>query len=418
MMVLRANALARGASGCRPLLVERLADMLNAGVTPVIPQRGSCGSSGDLAPLAHLGLVLFGEGHADLEGERLLGPEAMRRAGLETLVPGPKEGLAVTNGAQLTCAIAALACHDAAHLVHDAEIVAGMGFDALRGVSRALHPDVHALRPFPGAIDCAADLRRLLTGSEWVDSEEGKVQDAYTLRCTPQVLGAVRDAVRYASSQVSIELNSVTDNPVILVDSEARNKAYSAGLFHGEPLGFAADHLKLALCELGALSERRLYRMTTGSLSGELPPLLQRREGLGLALPQTTAAALVAENRQLAWPASADTIPTCEDQEDHVAMSTTAARRAARVLQNARRVVAIELLGAANALWLRQAEDPSRALGAGSQAALDAVEVVLGGHGSGVPSDDIARLERALQAGQIRAAVLDAVGPLSEVALG
>lgn len=422
MMLLRANALARGASGVRTELVERIAQMLDAGLTPVVPQRGSCGSSGDLAPLSHLALVLFrgedGEtvGRARLGDEVLPSGEAMARAGLEPLVPGPKDGLAITNGAQLTCAIAALACHDAVGLIHDAEIAAALSWEALRGVTRALHPDVHALRPFPGAIDCAADLRALLAGSGWVDSDPGKVQDAYSLRCTPQVLGAVRDAVRYAAGQVLVELNSVTDNPVILVDDPHENKAFSAGLFHGEPVGFAADHLRLALCELGSLAERRLYRLTTGTLSGTLPALLTRAGRLGMGLAQTTAAALVSENKQLAWPASADSIPTCEDQEDHVAMSTTAARRSARVLVNARRVVAIELVAAHQALLLRREEDGSLPFGAGSAAAQRALGEALAAVTDETPAAAIAAVDALLASGGLRSAVEAAVGPLREVA--
>ena len=354
MMLLRANALAKGASGCRPALVDLLCQMLNRGVLPEVPSRGSCGSSGDLAPLAHLGLVMFTlpgrdadpGGVAWLDGERLTAAEAMRRAGLERLVPGPKDGLAITNGAQLTCAVAALLCHDAGQLVKVAEVAAAMSFEALRGTTRALHPQVHRLRPFPGALACAASLRRLLAGSELADSVPDKVQDAYSLRCTPQVLGAVRDALEYACRQVGVELNAATDNPLILVDEEEPNKAFSAGLFHGEPVGFAADHAKLALCELAALSERRTYRLTTGHLSARLPALLADGPGLGLMMPQVAAAALVSENRRLAMPCSVDSLPTCEDQEDHVAMSTTAARRAEEVLRNCEQVIAIELLAA------------------------------------------------------------------------
>jgi len=422
MMLLRANALAKGASGCRPVLVERLNEMLNAEVTPVVPSRGSCGSSGDLAPLAHLGLVVFkGEdgstgGIARHRGERLEAAEAMARAGLEQLVPGPKEGLAMTNGAQLTCAIAALACWDAVRLVKTAEIAAAMSWEALRGVTRALHPEVHRLRPFPGAVACAANLRELMAGSTLTDSVPDKVQDAYSIRCTPQILGAVRDALRYAVGRVEVELNAVTDNPVILVDETDENKAYSAGLFHGEPVGFAADHLKLALCEIAAVSERRLYRLTTEKLSATLPPLLREGPHLGLVIPQTSAAALVSENRQLAWPASADSIPTCEDQEDIVAMSTTAARRAAEVLANSQQVVAIELLVAAHALWLRQQEDATVQLGAGTQHALAAVEGVLGGRcASRAPSDDMAALVAAVRDGQVLDAVEGALGPLRGV---
>ena len=422
MMLLRANALAKGASGCRPVLVERLNEMLNAEVTPVVPSRGSCGSSGDLAPLAHLGLVVFkGEdgstaGTARHGGETMDASEAMARAGLEQLVPGPKEGLAMTNGAQLTCAIAALACWDAIRLVKTAEIAAAMSWEALRGVTRALHPDVHRLRPFPGAIATAANLRDLMEGSTLTDSIPDKVQDAYSIRCTPQIVGAVRDALRYAVGQIEVELNAVTDNPVILVDSPDENKAYSAGLFHGEPIGFAADHLKLALCEIAAVSERRLYRLTTEKLSATLPPLLRKGPHLGLVIPQTTAAALVSENRQLAWPASADSIPTCEDQEDIVAMSTTAARRAAEVLANSQQVVAIELLVAANALWLRQKEDPQVQLGEGTRRALAAIEAALGGtEASAAPSDDMAVLAAVVREGRVLEAVEQGMGELRGV---
>ena len=418
MMLLRANALAKGASGCRPALVETLCAMLAAGVTPVVPSRGSCGSSGDLAPLAHLGLVVFcgpdgASGQAELNGVRMTGAEAMERAGITRLEPGPKEGLAMTNGAQLTAAITALACFDADRLVRTAEIAASLSWEALRGVSRALHPAVHQLRPFPGAIACASNLRALIEGSSLVDSVPHKVQDAYSLRCTPQVVGAVRDAVVYASRQVSVELNAVTDNPVILVDDPDPNKAFSAGLFHGEPVGFAADHLKLAMCEVGALSERRVYRMTTGLLSSRLPPALSSDDtpALGLMLPQTTAAALVATNRQLAMPSSVDSLPTCEDQEDHVAMSTTAARRAEEVLGNVWKVLAIELLTAARGVR-RRMEHGQGAPGRGTSAALSVV-----GEIDGPPGVAIERLAIRLAAGELVDAV-EAIVPLQGVAHG
>lgn len=425
MMVLRANALAKGASGCQPILVQRVVDMLNAGVTPRVPSRGSCGSSGDLAPLAHLGLVLFQggtdeSGIAMHDGVESSGAEAMARAGLERVVPGPKDGLAIINGAQLTCGVAALTVHDAAMLVRDAEIALAMSFEALRGVTRALHPDVHRLRPFPGAIAVAADLRTLLAGSTLADSRPDRVQDAYSIRCAPQVMGACRDAIRYAAGQIRIELNSVTDNPVILLDEPDVNKAFSAGLFHGEPLGFAADHLKLALCELAAVAERRVYRLTTGALSGRLPPLLAQIDSprLGLMMPQTVAASLVSANKQLAWPSSADSIPTCEDQEDHVAMATTAARRAADVLSRTRTVVAIEVLTAAHALWWRLDHEQGVRLGRGTAKALEAVEAELGGRRGPVPADDIARLDRMIARGDLWRAVKAEVGPLPGVVDG
>jgi histidine ammonia-lyase len=423
-MLLRANALAKGASGCRPALVDTLLAMLEQDVVPEVPSQGSCGSSGDLAPLCHLGLVLFRgpdddpaeSGWARHAGERLRGAEAMARAGLPRLVPGPKEGLAISNGAQVTTALAALACFDAEGLVHAAEIAAAMSWEAVQGVSRALHPGVHALRPYRGAVDTAADLRRLLKGSDLVDAMSDKVQDAYSIRCTPQVLGAVRDGIRFAAGQVTVELNAATDNPLVLLDVDAPNKAFSAGLFHGEPVGLAADHLRLAVSELATLAERRVYRLTTGTLSARLPPLLVRRDrpGLGLMVPQTTAAALVAHNRAMGWPVSGDSIPTCEDQEDVVAMSTTAARQAREAVARSRRVVAIELWTAASALRHRLNDDPDLRLGAGARVALPRIEALLAEAGE-LPSDAIAALETAVTDGSLVRAVTEAVGPLAPV---
>ena len=375
MMLLRANALAKGASGCRPVLVDTLIQMLERGVTPVVPSQGSCGSSGDLAPLAHLGLVLAegDHGRVTLDGEMMSASEGMRRAGIARLQMEAKDGLAITNGAQLTTAIGALALYDAISLVEAAELAAAMSIEALRGASRAFVAGVHALRPYPGAIATAANLRSLLSGSELIDSMPEKLQDAYSLRCTPQVLGACRDAISYAISQVSIELNAATDNPLILLDEKGENKAFSAGMFHGEPVGIPLDVLKIAIAEVANLSERRLYRLTTGSLSQRLPPALasKDRPELGMMVPQTTAAALVSENKALGWPASMDSIPTCEDQEDHVAMSTTAARRAARVVKNARLVVAIETLGAVRALQFRVEAEEGLGLGSGTRVGFD-----------------------------------------------
>lgn len=411
MMLLRANALARGVSGCRPLLVDTLCAMLDAGVTPVVPSQGSCGSSGDLAPLAHLGLVLAAGEHACAAvygGEVLPGAEAMARAGIPRVELEAKDGLALTNGAQLTTAIAALACTDACRLLRQAEVAAALSIEALCGCSRAFHPAVHAERPYPGARATAANLRALLAGSALIDSVPGKVQDAYSLRCTPQVLGAARDAVAFARGQVSIEINSATDNPLILGDPgaapegfahDAENPAFSAGAFHGEPVGIPMDLLKIAVAEVASLAERRLYRLTTGTLSHRLPPGLAHadRPALGLMLPQTTAAALVSENKALGWPASLDSIPTCEDQEDHVAMSTTAARRAAEVLANSRRVLAVELLGACNALRFRQEAEPGLRLGAGTAVAWATVSAALPPpRPEGTPADDLAALDALL----------------------
>ncbi|MEL6348636.1 MAG: histidine ammonia-lyase [Myxococcota bacterium] len=383
MMLLRANALAKGVSGCRPLLVDTILAMLNRGVIPVIPSQGSCGSSGDLAPLAHLGLVMTAgdHGRAIWQNAECSAATAMSEAGIGRLTLEAKDGLAITNGAQVTTALAALCCHDANQLVLAAEIAAAMSAEALRAVSRAFASAVHALRPYDGARACAANLRTLFEGSALIDSVPEKVQDAYSLRCAPQVIGACRDTLAFAARQVSVELNAATDNPLILMDAPGSNKAYSAGMFHGEPVGMAMDILKIAAAEVASLSERRLFRLTTGTLSHRLPPGLAARDRpkLGMMLPQTTAAALVSENKALAWPATVDSIPTCEDQEDHVAMSTTAARRAAEVVTNSRRVIAIELLGAAHALDFRLREEPGVQLGRGTTQALTTVRQTLGG---------------------------------------
>lgn len=387
MMLLRANALAKGVSGCRPLLVDTLVRMLNENVTPLVPSQGSCGSSGDLAPLAHLGLVLADGDHGKVrfQNREMSAAEGMAAAGIPRLDMEAKDGLAITNGAQLTTAIGALALNDAVSLVEAAELAAAMSIEALRGTSRAFARSVHELRPYWGAVTTAANLRRLLKGSQLVDSMPEKIQDAYSLRCTPQVLGACRDAIRYAADQVSIELNAATDNPLIILEEEGENKAFSAGMFHGEPVGIPLDVLKIAISEVANLSERRLYRLTTGSLSQRLPPALasKDRPELGMMVPQTTAAALVSENKALGWPASMDSIPTCEDQEDHVAMSTTAARRAAQVVKNARYVVAIEVLGAVRALQFRVEAETDLILGVGTQAGLERASEVL----SAMPED-------------------------------
>ena len=399
MVLLRANALAKGASGCRPALVERLIALLNSGCDPIVPSQGSCGSSGDLAPLAHLGLLLchldkdpdIETGEAWFGEERLSGREALRRAGIETLPLGPKEGLALTNGAQLSTAFAALALYDAQQLVRLSEVAAAMSIEALRGVTRAFHPSVHALRPYPGAQACAANLLLLLKGSELTDTVPGKVQDAYSLRCTPQIVGSARDALTHIQGQLLVELNAATDNPVICMDVEDEIKAYSAGLFHGEHVGMASDYLKIAASEVANLSERRLYRLLTAPLSADLPASLAHSgPGLGLMGLQTTAAALVSENKSLGWPSSVDSIPTCEDQEDHVAMSTTAARRASEVVRNSLLVVQIELLASSKALQWRLKTGGSPALGRGTQAALDVLAAIP--EDLTAPSDALERL--------------------------
>ena len=404
MILLRANALSKGVSGCRPLLVDTLIEFLNSQLHPVIPMQGSCGSSGDLAPLAHLGLVMIGDplGEAIVNGVRLPAPEALSQCQISPIQLEAKDGLAITNGAQLSTSLSSLICADAKTLIHTAELAASMSIEALLGVSRAFHPSVHTLRPYKGAQQCAASIRNHISGSTLIDSVPQKVQDAYSLRCTPQVLGAVRDMHRFVSSQIQIELNAATDNPLILLDEEGENKAFSAGMFHGEPIGMAIDSLKIAICELASISERRLYRLTTGNLSQRLPPGLAGKDkpALGMMVPQTTAAALVSENKSLAWPASVDSIPTCEDQEDHIAMSTVAARRCWKVLENARYVIAIELLTAAHALEHRLEENPKYKLGKGSQQGFQLVHDLLFDLDSEVLiSDQIEAISKTIQTG-------------------
>ncbi len=389
MLLLRANALSKGVSGCRPLLVENLLHLLNVNILPKIPMQGSCGSSGDLAPLAHLGLMLIGDplGEAilyndDGTSKEMDAPTALALAGIEPLTLEAKDGLAITNGAQLSTAIATLNIIEGKRALLAGELAASMSMEALLGISRAFHPAVHEMRPYHGAKQCAYNIRQLTRGSTLLDSVPEKLQDAYSIRCTPQILGAVRDSLRFVEEQVSVEWNSATDNPLILLDAndssqgDADNKAFSAGMFHGEPIGMAMDNFKIAISELANLSERRQYRLTTGNLSQLLPPGLVGKDkpAVGMIVPQTTAAALVSENKALAWPASVDSIPTCEDQEDHIAMSTVASRRARDVLRNTTKVIAIELMSSAHALSFRLDERPDATLGSGVKQGLKNVQ--------------------------------------------
>ncbi len=413
MVLLRANALAKGVSGCRPLLVDNLLQLLNTNILPKIPMQGSCGSSGDLAPLAHLGLMLIGDplGEATVNGQTVDAPTGLKQAGLEPLVLEAKDGLAITNGAQLSTAIATLNILEAKQLMLAGELAAAMSMEALLGISRAFHPDVHKMRPYIGARQCAFNIRRLIKGSTLIDSVPEKLQDAYSIRCTPQILGAVRDMLRFVEQQLSVEWNAATDNPLILLDvddvsqHDAENKAFSAGMFHGEPVGMAMDSFKIAISELASLSERRQYRLTTGSLSQLLPPGLvgKDRPAVGMIVPQTTASALVSENKCLAWPASVDSIPTCEDQEDHIAMSTVASRRARDVLRNTTKVIAIELLSSAQALSFRLDEGVGVSLGQGVSQGLKNVTHILQkqSHPYTTIGEQIELLATAIQNGSI-----------------
>jgi histidine ammonia-lyase len=344
-MALKAVGLGRGHSGVRPLLVERLLALLEADALPVIPSQGSVGASGDLAPLAHMAAALIGEGRVEMGGEDLPAGEALARLGLEPLVLGPKEGLALINGTQVSTAIA-LDVLFTAERVFGAVLAAGaLSLDALKGTDVAFDPRIHEARGQPGQIAVAAALKALLDGSEIRHSHDDcpKVQDPYSFRCQPQVMGACLDVMRQAARTLEIEANAATDNPLLFGD-----EALSGGNFHAEPVAFAADILAIALCEIGSISERRTAVLVDPKMSG-LPPFLVKDSGVnsGFMIAQVTAAALVSENKSLAHPASVDTVPTSAGQEDHVSMSTHGALKARRIARNAAAVVGIELLAAA-----------------------------------------------------------------------
>ena len=373
VMLIRANTLAKGHSGVRVETVERLLDALNAGVHPIIPEKGSLGASGDLAPLAHMALVLVGQGEARYRGEVLPGAEALRRAGIEPLVLGAKEGLALTNGTAFMTAIGVLTTARAERVAQVADIAGALSCEALYATPRAFDPRIHAVRPHPRQIACAEYLRRLLEGSGFLRPDDPlNVQDAYTLRCIPQVHGAARDAIAYARWVLEIELNSATDNPLIFFEDDDQPVCLSGGNFHGEPVAIAMDYLSIALAEIGNMSERRLTRLTDdASNQGTLPAFLIKHGGLnsGFMLAQYTAAALASENKVLAHPASVDTVPTSANTEDHVSMGPIAARQAAEILDNVETILAIELLAAAQGIDFRREVLGSVRLGRGTGAA-------------------------------------------------
>jgi len=350
-ILLRANALAKGTSGVRRELVELLLQLLGGGVLPIVPSRGSLGASGDLAPLAHLALVLVGEGSARVGDEVLPGADALARAGLAPVELAAKEGLALINGTQFMAAIGALVLMRARRLVKLADLAAAQTIEAVRGSRTPFSPELQALRPHPGQEASAANLYALLDDSQIVASHRwcGRVQDAYSLRCSPQVHGAVRDAVAYAERAIAIELNAATDNPLVLAD---REEVVSNGNFHGEPVAIPLDTLKIGLAELASISERRVERMLNPTMSNGLPPFLAHESGLnsGFMITQYVAASLVSENRVLAHPASVDSIPTSAGQEDHVSMGATAAVHLWQVCANVERVLAVELLCGAQGL--------------------------------------------------------------------
>jgi histidine ammonia-lyase len=349
MMLIRANVLAKGFSGIRPIVAQRLCDLLNLGVTPVVPSQGSVGASGDLAPLAHIALVLIGEGEAELEGARMPGAAALQSAGIQPITLASKEGISLVNGTQAMLALGCLELLASETLADAADVVCAMTLDGLRGTPRAFDPRLHATRPHPGQIQSAARLSELLESSQIRESHITcrRVQDAYSLRCAPQVHGAVRDTLAEARRSFEIELNSVTDNPLVIGD-----EIISGGNFHGEPLALQLDALAVALTVLAGISERRIDRLVNPALNEELPPFLTNHAGLesGFMMLQVTAAALVAENRVLSHPACTGSITTSGNKEDFVSMGMTSALKLKQVVRNTRNVLAIELLTAARAL--------------------------------------------------------------------
>ena len=405
--VLRANSLSAGHSGVRPQTLDLLVAMLERGVTPVVPCQGSVGASGDLAPLAHMTLTLIGEGEAFYRGERLPSAVALERAGLQPISLGAKEGLALINGTQVMTGIAALGVLRALRLAAAADVIGAMSLEAYLGTERVFDRRLNDLRPHPGQERVAANLRALLEGSQIVHSHADcdRVQDPYSFRCIPVVHGAVRDSIWHVRRVTEIEANSVTDNPLVFPED---GEFISGGNFHGEPIALAIDFLKIAVSELASIAERRLYLLLNAEDRG-LPLFLARRLGLesGLMIVQYTAAALVNDNKGLAWPSSVDSIPTSAGQEDHVSMGMTSANNLPRVLDNVEGALACELLAALAATELRRPLESGR----GTQAAYDAArESIAPWTGDRPPAPDIAAARELIRSQRIVAAAESAIG--------
>ncbi len=406
MMLLRAQVLASGHSGCRLETVEQLLAMLNRGVHPRIPEKGSVGASGDLAPLAHLALAMLGEGQAELDGEWLHSAEALKRIGLAPTVLEAKEGLSLVNGTQGMAAVGGLAVLRAERLCRLADVAGAMTLEALCGLPHAFDPRIQRVRPHPGQAECAENLRTLTAGSEMLASGK-RVQDPYSMRCMPQVHGATRDALRFGRDTMEREINSATDNPLVFAED---GDILSGGNFHGQPLALALDFAAIALAEIANISERRVEQLVNPNLSG-LPPFLVPESGIhsGFMIAQVTAAALVNENKVLATPASIDSIPGSASREDHVSMGMTSARKLREIADNTRAVLAVELLCAAQAMDLRGAR-----AGRGTSAA----HALIRAHvphldGDRNLSEDIEKVIRLIHDGELSNSVLEAVQELN-----
>jgi len=412
IMAVRLHDLSMGYSGVRLETFRQLMAMLNAGICPVVPEKGSVGASGDLAPTSHLCLVLIGEGEAFYQGRRMTGAAALEKAGLKPVTLEAGEGLALVNGTQVMTGLQTLVVHDAHRLAKTADIACAMTLEVLMGSDAEFDAKIHQVRPHPGQIDSAANMRLLTQNSPIIHSHEGcsRVQDAYTLRCSPQVHGATRDAIRHVKEVVEIEINSTTTNPLIFTDVEDFRLG---GNFHGQPLALTADYLSIGLAELANISERRVERLVNPQLS-DLPAFLVVREGLnsGFMIAQYTAAALVSENKVLAHPASVDSIPTSANKEDHVSMGTIAARQCREIMFNTERVIAVELLCAAQAVDL-VSRQKGLSPGVGTRAAWQTIRDKI----SYLDSDrqlslDIESMTAMVRSGEIVAAVESAVGEL------
>jgi histidine ammonia-lyase len=412
-MAVRLHDLFMGYSGCTMNTLEYLMTFLNKGLTPVVPEKGSVGSSGDLAPMAHLGLVLLGKGEAFFEKERMDGSRALAKIGLEPLELSAGEGLALINGTQVMTGIASLVVHDAIRLAKLADITCAMSLEVLMGSNSEFDPRIHQIRPHPGQVASADNMLRLTGDSKIILSHEGcaRVQDAYTLRCSPQIHGASKDAVVHARNVVDIEINATTTNPLIFTDTR---EVRLGGNFHGQPIAMAADYLSMGIAELGNVSERRIERMVNPQLS-ELPAFLVNNGGLnsGFMIAQYTAAALVSENKVLAHPACVDSIPTSANKEDHVSMGTIAIRQCREILDNVEHVIAVEMLCAAQAYDLLT-ETKKIAWGKGTQEAYRVIRE----HVTYLEKDrelgsDIENMVALIRTGKIIHAVENAVGELA-----
>ena len=408
-MLLRINALARGNSGVRLSTLETLVNMLNKGVHPVVPQKGSLGASGDLAPLSHIVLVMLGEGEAEYKGEVMSGKAAMEKAGINTIELSAKEGLALINGTQIMTSMAALLCHDARLLAKTADIALAMTGEALNAITKAFDPKVHLVRGHKGQIESAENMARLLEDSKLsARVQPGKVQDAYSLRCAPQVHGASRDAIDYVYAAVEREINAVTDNPIVFSDED---DVISAGNFHGQPMALAMDFLAIAMAELSNISERRTERLVNPQLSSGLPAFLTEDGGVnsGFMIVQYSAASMVSENKVYCHPASVDSIPSSANQEDHVSMGTTAARKARMVLDNVQKVLGIELFCASQGIYFRGEDKLATATDALYKHIRKSVAPVKEDR---VMYTELAKFDRMVKNGEVVAVVEQAIGAL------